>query len=236
MSLSPPFQRDGGWESNTPPDLLLRVGDMSDEDDEDLDDCASSLAVLRVLTTRLARATMQVRCNEDPALLEDYLERVVADLRADAEALAALAQNAAASVPRGEARADTPAPEDGTAPIAGDAAIGGVRAPASQRLRGRLELTDDGDDTAFDGGETDGGRTLASRRRHGRLDPSDNEDDHDAAPASFERFFKLSATLPPTARTPEPQICNEKENLRGVWGGTPQARCRRHTAPRMCNE
>ena len=105
----------------------------------------------------------------------------------------------------------------------------------AQRLRGRLELTDDGDDTAFDGGETDGGRTLASRRRHGRLDPSDNEDDHDAAPASFERFFKLSATLPPTARTPEPQICNEKENLRGS-GGTPQARCRRHTAPRMCNE
>ena len=123
----------------------------------------------------------------DPALLEDYLERVVADLRADAEALAALAQNAAASVPRGEARADIPAPEDGTAPIAGDAAIGGVRAPASQRLRGRLELTDDGDDTAFDGGETDGGRTLASRRRHGRLEPSDNEDDHDAAPAGGEK-------------------------------------------------
>ena len=83
MSLSPPFQRDEGWESNTPPDLLLRVGDMSDEDDEDLDDCASSLAVLRVLTTRLARATMQVRCD---ALLEDYLEHIVADLRADAEA------------------------------------------------------------------------------------------------------------------------------------------------------
>ena len=55
MSLSLPFLRDWGWESNTPPDLLLRVGDMSDEDDEDLDDCASSLAVLRVLTTRLAR-------------------------------------------------------------------------------------------------------------------------------------------------------------------------------------
>ena len=71
---------------------------------EDLDDCALSLAVLRVLTTRLARATMQVRCDEDPALLEDYLEQIVADLRADAEALAALAQNAAASVPRGEAR------------------------------------------------------------------------------------------------------------------------------------
>ena len=32
LDLSPPFQRDGGWESNTPPDLLLRVGDMSDED------------------------------------------------------------------------------------------------------------------------------------------------------------------------------------------------------------
>ena len=77
---------------------------------EDLDDCALSLAVLRVLTTRLARATMQVRCDEDPALLEDYLEQIVADLRADAEALAALAQNAAASVPRGEARADTPLP------------------------------------------------------------------------------------------------------------------------------
>ena len=46
----------------------------------------------------------------DPALLEDYLERVVADLRADAEALAALAQNATASVPRGEARAETPLP------------------------------------------------------------------------------------------------------------------------------
>ena len=65
--------------------------------------------MLRVLTTRLARATMQVRCD---ALLEDYmyLEHIVADLRADAEALAALAQNAAASVPRGEARADTPLP------------------------------------------------------------------------------------------------------------------------------
>ena len=54
-------------------------------------------------------------------------------------------------------------------------------------MRGRLELTDDGGGTAFDGGETDGGRTLASRRRHGRLDPSDNEDDHDAAPAGGEK-------------------------------------------------
>ena len=53
-------------------------------------------------------------------------------------------------------------------------------------MRGRLELTDDGDDTAFDGGETDGGRTLASRRRHGRFDLSD-KDDHDAAPAGGEK-------------------------------------------------
>ena len=60
-------------------------------------------------------------------------------------------------------------------------------------------------------------------------DDEDTEDDAEGGPravtawsadsTAIVRRWPEKITL--TARTPEPQICNEKENLRGVWGEPP---------------
>ena len=65
--------------------------------------------------------------------------------------------------------------------------------------------------------------------RVGHIDDEDTEDDAEGGPRAVTAWSADSTAIVRrwpeitlTARTPEPQIHNKKENLRGVWGEPPR--------------